>query len=74
VRHVLLTCPKWRDVRETELREFGEDLREILGTKEGATAAIRMILKTGLLEQFKATPCEEREESTRHPNRQPQRG
>ena len=71
VQHVLITCPKWRDIREIELREFGEDLREILGTKEGATAAIRTILKTELLEQFKATPCEEREERTRNKHRQP---
>jgi hypothetical protein len=71
VRHVLIACPKWRNIRETELREFGEDLREILGTKEGATAAIRAILKTELLEQFKATPCGEQEGRTRSANRQP---
>jgi hypothetical protein len=37
-------------MEETELREFGGDMREILGTKEGVTAAIRMIFKMKLLE------------------------
>ena len=55
VRHVLLSCPRWVDEREEELGELTRDLREILGTEQGATAAIRLILRTGLLEQFKAT-------------------
>jgi hypothetical protein len=39
--------------------------------RRGATAAVRTILKTKLLEQFKATPCEEQEESTRNASRKP---
>jgi hypothetical protein len=41
--------------REEELGEMARDLKEALGTRHGATAAIRLILRTGLLEQFKAT-------------------
>jgi hypothetical protein len=62
VRHVLLTCPQWEREREEELGDMARDLKEVLGTKHGATAAIRLILKTGLLEQFKATAQAKREE------------
>ena len=41
------------------------DLKEVLGTRHGATDAIRLILKTGLLEQFKATAQTKREERRR---------
>jgi hypothetical protein len=41
--------------REKELRELTRDLKEVLGTEYGATAAVRLTLRTGLLEQFKAT-------------------
>jgi hypothetical protein len=37
------------------LGDMARDLKEVLRTKHGATAAIRLTLKTGLLEQFKAT-------------------
>jgi hypothetical protein len=55
VRHVLLSCSQWEREREEELRDITRDLKEVLRTKHGATAAIRLILKTGLLKQFKAT-------------------
>jgi hypothetical protein len=55
VRHVLLFCPQWEREREKELGDMARDLKEVLETKHGTTAAIRLILKTGLLEQFKAT-------------------
>jgi hypothetical protein len=55
VRHVLLSCPQWEREREEELGDMARDLKEVLGIKHGATAAIRLILKTGLLEQFKVT-------------------
>ena len=66
VRHILLYCPLWGREREKELEEMemARDLKEVLGTKHGATAAIRLILKTGLLEQFKATVQARREERT----------
>jgi hypothetical protein len=55
VRYVLLSCPQWEREREKELGDMARDLKEVLGTKHRATAVIRLILKTGLLEQFKAT-------------------
>jgi hypothetical protein len=44
--------------------EMAKDLKVVLRTKHGATAAIRLILKTGLLEQFKATVQVRRKEHT----------
>jgi hypothetical protein len=57
VRHVLLYCLLWARKREEKLGEIGmaKDLKVVLGIKYEATAAIRLILKTGLLEQFKTT-------------------
>jgi hypothetical protein len=55
VRHVLLSCPRWEREREEKLGERARDLKEVLGIRHGATAVIRLTLKTGLLEQFKAT-------------------
>ena len=49
--HVLLVCPNWQDIR----REIGLTRRDIswtLTTREGASLAIKLILRTGLLEQF----------------------
>jgi hypothetical protein len=65
VRHVLLSCPRWVDERKEKLGEIARDLKEVLGTEYGATAAIRLTLKTGLLEQFKATAQRRREERRR---------
>jgi hypothetical protein len=53
VRYVLLSYLRWIDEREEELRKLSRDLKEVLGIEYGATAAIRLILRTGLLEQFK---------------------
>jgi hypothetical protein len=65
VRHVLLSCPRRIDEREKELKKIARDLKEVLETEYGATAAIRLTLKTGLLEQFKATVQRRREERRR---------
>ena len=67
VQHVLLSCPQWEREREREeeLGDTARDLKEILGTKRGATAAIRFDPKMGLLEQFKATAQAKREERRR---------
>jgi hypothetical protein len=43
---------------------MAKDLKVILGIKHGATAAIRLTLKTGLLEQFKTTVQMRREKRT----------
>jgi hypothetical protein len=55
VRHVLLSCPQWEREKEKELGDIARDLKEVLEIKHGATAAIRLILKTSLLKQFKET-------------------
>jgi hypothetical protein len=65
VRHVLLKCPTWRVIREEELADFRGNIKRILNSSPGATAAIRLILKTKLLDQFKATACESHAESRR---------
>ncbi len=55
VKHVLLTCPKWRvERKEMQRGENTTDLRKLLGTASAATAVIRMILSTGILTQFQA--------------------
>jgi hypothetical protein len=66
VQHILMACPNWARLREQEIGRTERDIRVVLGTKEGATAAIRMILKTGLLGQFKAVTREEQAESRRN--------
>jgi hypothetical protein len=65
VRHVLLKCPTWRVIREEELADFRGNIKRILNSGPGATAAIRLILKTKLLDQFKTTACESHAESRR---------
>jgi hypothetical protein len=72
VRHILPTCPMWTDIREQELATLNTtDLRKILGTAQGATAAIRFILRTKLLEQFKATPYDSYATRQRSPSVEP---
>jgi hypothetical protein len=63
VRHVLLRYPTWRVIREEELADFREDIKRILNTSLEATAAIRLILRTKLLNQSKITVCESYTES-----------
>jgi hypothetical protein len=50
VRYALLSCPQREGERDEELGEMARDLKEVLGTRHGATAAIRLILRTGPLE------------------------
>ena len=61
MRHVLLRCPIWRVIREEELEDFREDIRKILNTSPGTTAAIRPILRTKLLDQFMTIACGKQE-------------
>ena len=60
VKHVLLACSKWRN-ESIEIREKAKttNLKKLLSTHAGATAAIRMVLTTGLLSQFQATELPE---------------
>jgi hypothetical protein len=50
VRYVLLRCPIWRVIREEELTDFRGDIKRILNISLGATAVIRLILRTKLLD------------------------
>ncbi|KAF7513013.1 hypothetical protein GJ744_011279 [Endocarpon pusillum] len=55
VEHVLMKCPKWSAEREeviTPLRTTS--VKEILTSKAGGRAAIKMIQRTKILDQFKA--------------------
>lgn len=56
VKHIPLVCPQWR-MEKKELRSVARstDLKQNLEKRPGATAAIRMILSTNLLDQFLAT-------------------
>jgi hypothetical protein len=65
VPHILLSCSQWEKEREEELRDMRRDLKEILGINHGATATIRLILRTGLLKQFNATAQPKRERAAR---------
>lgn len=59
VRHVLLSCPEWRREREEELGGRQRDLREILRGGVGATAALRLVLRIGILDQFRLVAARE---------------
>ena len=60
VRYILLYCPLWRDIRCQKLAGLRiTDLREILNSPKGAEAAIRFILRTGILTQFRRVAREE---------------
>lgn len=52
-RHVIMHCPNWTDLRERlagTLRTW--DYRVVIGSWEGLREAARLIMDTGLLEQF----------------------
>jgi hypothetical protein len=60
VRHVLLTCPKWKGNRQRHLARLKtSDIRQILNTPDGSKAAAQFILATDLLPQFHRIACEE---------------
>ncbi|TFK16598.1 hypothetical protein FA15DRAFT_546752, partial [Coprinopsis marcescibilis] len=55
VKHFMLDCPAWRGQRDKMRREGRVGLRELkktLGTKNGLTAAIRFIERTGRLKEI----------------------
>jgi hypothetical protein len=60
VRHVLLVCPEWQDTRQ-EHGLVRKDVKWALTTREGTSKAIRFVLQTGLLEQFRLYACESHE-------------
>jgi hypothetical protein len=54
VRHVLFTCPQWTELREEHIRPLrSTNLRTLLNSAKGCNAAVRFILRSQLLEQFK---------------------
>ena len=54
MRHVLLSCSNWRDLRMRLKREINiTNISKILSTRERITSTLRMILSTKLLKQFK---------------------
>jgi hypothetical protein len=60
VRHVLLACPEWQDTRRDNAL-IRKDIKWALTTREGTSKAIRFMLQTGLLEQFRLYACESHE-------------
>jgi hypothetical protein len=52
VRHVLLVCPEWQDIKRDYVL-IRKDIKWALITREGTSKAIRFVLQTGLLEQFR---------------------
>jgi hypothetical protein len=65
VRHVLLSYPRWERKKKEKLGERARDLKEVLGIRHKATAAIKLTLRMGLLEQFKVTVQARREKRRR---------
>ena len=54
MRHVLLSCSNWRNLRMRLKREINiTNISKILSTRERITSTLRMILSTKLLKQFK---------------------
>ncbi len=71
VEHILLNCPKWSTEREELIHPLRTtDIKEILTSKRGAKAAIRMIQRTKILDQFKRAVDQDIEQRLRDENRE----
>ena len=53
VLHVLLLCSRWNETRTNVGLLGSTDLKAVLTSRKGATAATRFVIQTGLLEQFR---------------------
>jgi hypothetical protein len=56
VRHVLLACPTFKDLKEKTMDKGRTDLKEILNTPRLARKAASFMIRTKLLGQFGAVP------------------
>jgi len=66
VRHVLLACPTWSVLRMRLLGELRtSDIRVLLNSTTGATAATSFILLTNLLDQFRLVAREAQADGAR---------
>jgi hypothetical protein len=62
VELVLLQCQDWRELRARALeRQNRRSLGQLLATKKGCLAAVRMIQQTELLAQFQKADLEREE-------------
>ena len=60
MHHVLLDCPTWTEPRKELLdASRSKDLRKLLNDRKGAIAAIKFILHTDLLAQFRGIARQE---------------
>ena len=63
VKHVLLTCSKWKEKRKMmQQRKNITNIKKLLKFVNVATTTIRMILSTRLLNQFQITKMSKKEE------------
>jgi hypothetical protein len=66
IHHILLSYPTWSTLRMRILGELRTtDIRVLLNTYEGATAAIEFVLRTNLLAQFSLVAGKEKVERLR---------
>ena len=65
IKHVLLSCSKWREERRKMLQKTKiTNMKRLLNERKAVTAAMCMILTTNLLNQFQATePSKEKKTS-----------
>ncbi|KAF7502714.1 hypothetical protein GJ744_005222 [Endocarpon pusillum] len=55
VKHVLLKCPRWSTEREELINPLRTtSIKRILTSKAGGRAAIKLVQRTKILDQFKA--------------------
>ena len=63
IEHVLLNCPKWSTEREGLIHPLRTtDIKEILTSKKGAKAAVKMIQRIKILNQFRKTVDQDAEQ------------
>ncbi|KAF7507387.1 hypothetical protein GJ744_010446 [Endocarpon pusillum] len=66
VEHVLMKCSKWSAEREELITPLHTtSVKEVLTSKAGGRAAIKMIQRTKILEQFKAMVEQEEGRTTK---------